>query len=108
MSERDSEKSDRGNKPVDILRDGALKVSIFRNRGEHGDSYAMEGRRIWTDKQTNEIRESHSLSGSEPLRMAHLLTKGHDRVAGLREQDKKREQSARVERDSGGHEDRDR
>lgn len=89
MSERDNERSDRGNKPVETLRDGALKVSIFRNRGENGNYYALDPGRIYTDEKTGEVREVSSLSGGEPLRMAHLLTKGYERVGEFREQDKK-------------------
>lgn len=89
MSEHDNEPRGRGNKPVEILRDGALKLSIFRNSGEKGDSYAMVPGRVYTDKETGQAREASSLAGSEPLRMAHLLTKGHDRVADFREQAKR-------------------
>jgi hypothetical protein len=87
MRERDDTET-RGNKPVETLRDGALKVSIFRNQGENGTFYALDPGRIYTDEKSNEVREVSSLSGSEPLRMAHLLTKGYERVGELREQDK--------------------
>lgn len=86
MSEHDNEQRGRGNRPVETLRDGALKLSIFRNRGEKGDSYAMVPGRVYTDKETGQTREASSLAGSEPLRMAHLLTKGHDRVAQFKEE----------------------
>lgn len=85
MSEHDNEPRGRGNKPVEILRDGALKISIFHNRGEAGDHFAMVPGRTYTDKETGEVRESTSLGGSEPLRMAHLLTCGYQRVQFLRE-----------------------
>ncbi len=88
MSEHDVEKTGHGNKPVEILRDGALKVAIFRNEGERGESYSMVPGRLYTDNGTGEIREATSLGGSEPLRMAHLLTKGHDRITELREKRK--------------------
>lgn len=85
MSEHDNETRGRGNKPVETLRDGALKLSIFRNTTERGESYSMVPGRIYTDKETGQVHEASSLAGSEPLRMAHLLTKGHDRVAAFRE-----------------------
>jgi hypothetical protein len=78
----------RGNRPVDTLRDGALKLAIFRNRREQGDSYSLVPGRIYTDEKTKKIRETSSLSGSEPLRMANLLNKGYERVAEYRERDK--------------------
>lgn len=75
----------RGNKPVEVLRDGALKLSIFRNVNEHGETYAMVPGRIYTDKDSGQVREADSINSREALRMAHLLTKGHDKVAELRE-----------------------
>lgn len=90
MSERnhDDDRSERGNKPLETLRDGALKVAIFRNRGENGPFYALDPGRIYTDEKSGEVREVSSLSGSEPLRMAHLLTRGYERMQLHREHDK--------------------
>lgn len=103
MSEREREK-EQSNRPVDTLRDGPLKLAIFRNQSERGDFYSAVPGRIYTDEKTGEIREVSSLSGSELLRMANLLTKGYERVAEFREQSK--EQG----RDDGGrqHDDRPR
>ncbi len=100
MSERDNDKS--GNRPVETLRDGPLKVSIFRNSGENGAFYSLDPGRIYTDEKTNEVREVSSLSGSEPLRMAHLLTKGYERVGEFREQDKEKAKESGTSRQSRG------
>src|SRR5262245_60257609 len=100
MSDRDKTNGANHNRPVETLRDGALKVAIFRNRGEKEDTYAMEPGRLYTDK-VGQTREAKSLAGSEALRMAHLLTKGHDRVTEIREQDKREKSSSRT-RDDGG------
>lgn len=94
MSEQD--KPER-NRPIETLRDGALKVSIFRNQHERGENYALVPGRIFTNQETGEVRETSSLSGSEPLRMAHLLTKGHDRVNNFR-QEAKQQRSESAER----------
>jgi hypothetical protein len=84
MNKRDVDKQATGNRPVETLRDGALKVAIFRNERKDGESYSMVPGRVYTDEATGEKRESTSLGGGEALRMAHLLTKGHDKVAELR------------------------
>lgn len=98
MSERESDTGPgRGNRPIETLRDGALKLSIFRNRGDRGDFYSMVPGRIYTDEKSEKIRETSSLSGSEPLRMANLLTKGYERVADFRAQAKEDRQSFREE-----------
>jgi hypothetical protein len=103
MSERDNDTGPgRGNRPIETLRDGALKISIFRNRGDNGDRYSMVPGRIYTDDKSNEIRETSSLSGSEPLRMANLLTKGYERVAEFRAQAKEDRESVHDEQDTGG------
>lgn len=80
----------RGNKPVEILRDGALKLSIFRNQGEQGSSYSMVPGRIYTDKETGQVHEASSFNGNEALRMAHLMTKGHERVMHHRSEEKQK------------------
>lgn len=99
MSEHnhDEERRERANKPVEVLRDGALRLPIFRNRGEQGDSYAMVPGRIYTDKETGEVREASSLSGGEALRMANLLTRGYERVGEYRQQDKARAKDQKSE-----------
>ena len=87
----------KGNKPVETLRDGALKLSIFRNQRENGVSFSMQPGRIYTDSQGH-VRESASLSGSEPIRMAKLLDKGYDRVADFKAQMKAQTQDMERER----------
>lgn len=75
----------KGNKPIDTLRDGALKVAVFRNEYEQGPSYSVQPGRIYTDDQGN-IRESTNFRAGEALRLAHLMTRAHDRVAEHKEQ----------------------
>ena len=87
----------QSNKPIETLRDGALKLAIFKNERENGPSFAMEAGRLYTDNQ-GQIRESKSLSGSEPIRMAHLLTKGYDRIGEFKKQLKAQSQNQEVER----------
>lgn len=105
MSEKDG--VGRGNRPVETLRDGALKLAIFRNRREQGDTYSLVPGRIYTDEKTDKVRETSSLSGSEPLRMAHLLNKGYERVAEYRARDKQErahEENGRGDGDERGRE----
>jgi hypothetical protein len=71
------------NKPVDTLRDGALKAAIFENQGEKGPFYSVKITRTYTDAQGN-YRDSSSFSGSELLRVAHLAAKAYDRSNELR------------------------
>lgn len=77
------------NKPIETVRDGALKVSIFRNQGKKGDYFTYVPGRIYTNEKTGEVKETKSLSGSDPLRMANLLNKSYDRVSDFRQQMKR-------------------
>lgn len=89
--------SDEKNRPLETLRDGALKVAIFRNEGENGRYYTLDPSRIYTDEKSSEVREASSLSGSEPLRMANLLTRGYERAGHYRAQDREQEKQSEKE-----------
>lgn len=71
------------NRPVDTLRDGALKAAIFENQGEKGPFYSVKITRTYTDSK-GDFRDSTSFSGSELLRVAHLAAKAYDRSNELR------------------------
>jgi len=86
-----------GNRPVETLRDGALKVAIFQNEREYGTNFSLEPGRIYTDAG-GQVRESKSLSGSEPLRMSKLLDKAYDRVGEFKAQLKQQNQTNEQER----------
>ncbi len=74
------------NPPIDTLRDGALKATIWRNFGDHGTFYSVELSRTYM--QGEAYRDSHSFSGTEPLQVARLAQLAYDRIAELREADK--------------------
>lgn len=87
MSEQDNEKREhRG--PIETLRDGALRLSIFRNSSERGPYYTMAVGRSFKDEKTGQFRETSTFQGSEALRMGQLLVKGYERVLALRGQDR--------------------
>lgn len=85
MTNSDDSKRSKGNRPVDTLRDGALKLAIFRNERETGASFSVRPGRVYTDEAGN-VRETGSLSGSELIRMSRLLEKGYDRIGEFRQQ----------------------
>ena len=81
--------------PRDVLRDGNLKASIWRNEGEKGPFYAASLARTYTDEK-GEARDAHSFSGGELLRVSELARKAYDRTQELRRED--RSAPAREER----------
>lgn len=75
------------NAPRDVLRDGALKASIWRNDGEKGPFYSASLSRTYRD-QNGEPRETHSFAGNELLRVSELARKAYDRTQDLRRDDR--------------------
>lgn len=74
------------NKPIDTLRDGSLKATIWKNFGEKGNFYTVNLTRTYKDEAGN-YHDSDSFSGSELLRIARLAGKAYDRTSELRQQD---------------------
>lgn len=75
------------NKPIQTLRDGSLKASIWGNRNENGVRYSVDLVRSYTD-EAGSWHDSRSFSNGELLRGARLLQLAYDRVLELRAADK--------------------
>lgn len=98
MSEKDNEKREhRG--PIETLRDGALRLSIFRNAGERGPYYTMAVGRSFKDEKTGQFRETSTFQGSEALRMSHLMVQGYERTLALTGQDRQAKMNRSREED---------
>jgi hypothetical protein len=76
------------NSPIDTLRDGRLKATIWKNFGDNGNFYTVTLSRSYQDEADN-WQDSDSFSGSELLRIAHLASRAYDRVSELRSIDRK-------------------
>ncbi|NRA59076.1 MAG: hypothetical protein HRU13_13265 [Phycisphaerales bacterium] len=73
-------------KPIDTIRDGALKASIWANQPKAEDKapfYSVRITRTYTDEQGN-YHDSDSFSGSELLRVARLADRSYGRTSELR------------------------
>lgn len=75
-----------GNKPVSELRDGSIKIAIFRNEGkEEGDRPRYSGKLTRSYKDASgDWQDTDYLSGTEFLRAARLLEKAYDSELDLR------------------------
>jgi hypothetical protein len=69
-------------RPVETLRDGAIKAAIWRNESENGDFFAVTFARTYKDGE-GELRDTDSYSGAQLLRLARLAEKAYDRAAKL-------------------------
>ncbi len=69
----------QANAPIAVMRDGALKVSLFQNNHQNGVSYALKPSKLYRDKQ-GKTQETSALSEHDALKMGRLLEKGYDRI----------------------------
>lgn len=75
------------NKPIDTLRDGSLKATIWKNLGEQGNFFSVTFTRTYKDEGDN-FQDSDSFTGTQILQLAHLATRTYDRVSELRAADR--------------------
>lgn len=76
------------NKPVETLRDGAIKINIWGNESEHGVRYSTDELSRGYVDQNGTWKNTGSLSNGDILKGARLLQRAYDRITELRSQDK--------------------
>ena len=69
-------------RPVETLRDGAIKAAIWKNESEKGVFFAVTFARTYTDGDGN-LQDTDSFSGSQLLRLARVAEKAYDRTGKL-------------------------
>jgi hypothetical protein len=85
------------NGPADVLRDGNIKATIWKNERENGPSYNTTFARTWQD-ESGAYRDSHSFSGTELLRVSELARGAYARTNELR-QEHRQELEVEISRD---------
>lgn len=78
------------NQPVDTIREGNLKATIWLNGtkdGEKAPFYSVQITRTWRDDK-GDFHDSDSFSGTELLRVARLAHIAYDEIAIYRAADK--------------------
>ena len=75
------------NKPIDTLRDGGLKATVWKNTTQKGDFYNVKLSQLYRDQDGN-YKDGESFNSIELLRVAHLTKKTYDRISELRKQDR--------------------
>ena len=73
--------------PVDTIRDGSLKATIWQNETETGPFYATNFSRTFKDKDGN-YRDSHSFVGSDLLKLSELARTAYTRTNEFRREDR--------------------
>lgn len=69
--------NDNVKRPLDVLRDGNLKSSIWENENDKGKYYSASLVRTYRD-QNGRVAESNSYGANDLLKLAHLSEKTYD------------------------------
>jgi len=75
--------TEQNNGPVDTLRDGALKATIWRRKGESKDYFTTSFAKTYQDKEGN-LKDGHSFGSADLLGVAELARQAHQRSMELK------------------------
>ena len=75
------------NQPHFKLKDGAVKLTCWKNENDKGAFYSVDLVRSYKNDETGEWKDTTSLSGAELLRAANLLTEAYNRIRAEKSQD---------------------
>ena len=64
------------NPPIEVLRDGNLKASIWRNESDNGSFFTTTISRIYKDDRGN-YHDTNGFSGADLLRVAELAREAY-------------------------------
>lgn len=71
------------NAPLQVLRDGSLKATIWENTGENGPYFTATFARTY-QAHDGSLKDAHSFSGAELLRVAELARQAYGAVSAFR------------------------
>ena len=76
-------------RPIQILRDGSLKASIWRNQKRDGTSfYSTQFGKTYEDPKTGKPKDSNNFSGSDLLKLSRLAERAYSYEGKFRAEDK--------------------
>ncbi len=76
------------NKPVQTLRDGNIKATLWRNEGDKGPFYSVQFIRTYKDSEDN-YQDTDSFTNGDLLKLSRLGVRVYDAIAKLRVDDQK-------------------
>lgn len=77
-----TKKTKQQQRPVETIRDGAIKAAIWKNESEKGAFFSVTVARTYAD-EAGALHDSDSFSGTQLLQLARVLGKAYDRAGGL-------------------------
>lgn len=75
--------SEKAERPLETLRDGSIKATIWKNEGENGPFLTTTLTRVYSDERGN-LHDVNGFSGPELLRVAELARDAYRRSNELR------------------------
>lgn len=69
-------------KPVETMRDGALKAALWKNESEKGPFFTVSFERTYRGSD-GETKSAHGFSGTQLLQLARLADKAYERTREL-------------------------
>lgn len=85
------------NKPIETLRDGRIKATIWENQSDRGAYHTVALAKVYEDRD-GKLQETSSFSAGELLRVAELAREAHGVIRELR-RDRTLEQAPVTDRD---------
>ncbi len=79
--------SNETNKPVKILRDGAIKATIWKNPSENGVFFSVTFSRTYTNAEGNP-QDTDSFTGSQLLKLSRIADVAYGTVIQLKSHEK--------------------
>ncbi len=67
--------------PIDTLRDGRVKATIWKNESEKGDIYSVVFSRTY--KEGDALKNAPSLNRQDLLKVSRLANKAYDLISEL-------------------------
>lgn len=89
------------NQPIDTLRDGRLKATIWENVNEQNDTYHSVTLAKTYEDRNGKLQDTASFSAGELLRVAELAREAHSVIRDMR---RERAHEVRAERNTNSRE----
>ncbi|MEM7667964.1 MAG: hypothetical protein AAF317_02290 [Pseudomonadota bacterium] len=83
------------NQPTETLRDGSLKATVWENQNDKGESFFSVTLAKTYEDRDGKLKDGHSFSQSDLLRIAELAREAHGVVRDIR---RERAQEATADR----------
>ncbi|MEM9494976.1 MAG: hypothetical protein AAGA09_03150 [Pseudomonadota bacterium] len=81
-NERSQNGNGRGDGPVETIRDGALKASIWRNEGENGPYFSTKLAKTYEDRN-GDLKDAQSFSNGDLIKLSELTRRAYVRANEL-------------------------